>query len=77
MNNGLSKLNSVLFLQLKKLETLDITTDELKKEVMRAKAITNVASKIIDTAELALDMYKTTGGNIPANSKFVKGMIES
>lgn len=46
MKNTLSDLNNHLFAQLERLGEEDLDEDEIKKEVQRSKAITDVAKVI-------------------------------
>ncbi|MCB6840954.1 hypothetical protein LIX87_08110 [Weissella viridescens] len=54
MDQNLGMLNSYLFDQMERLNDEEMTDDELKKEVIRSQAMTNVAGKVIDNASLAL-----------------------
>lgn len=54
MKNTLGDLNNHLFMQLERLNDEDIKGDELDIEIMRAKAITGVASQIINNANTVL-----------------------
>lgn len=54
MKNKLSDLNNHLFAEIERLGDEDLTGDELKQEVDRAKAISGIASQIIDNASLNL-----------------------
>ncbi|MFR4997413.1 MAG: hypothetical protein ACLUDK_09370 [Clostridium paraputrificum] len=58
MKNTLGDLNNHLFEQLERLNDEDLKGEELKEELMRAKSITDVASKIIDNANTILDAKK-------------------
>lgn len=53
MKNTLSDLNNHLFAQLERLGE-----EEIKKEVQRSKAITDVAKVIVDNGRLALQTMK-------------------
>ena len=58
MKNKLTDLNDHLFEQLERLNDEDLTEEQLDKEILRSKAITNVAKPIIDNAQLLLDAQK-------------------
>lgn len=58
MKNKITDLNNHLFAQLERLGDEDLTEEQLKVEVQRAKAITDVSSKIIDCAKTTLDAAK-------------------
>jgi len=77
MKNKLSDLNDHLFEQLERLNDEDLTSDKLSEELNRAKAITDVAEKIIDNGSLLLkaiheqNEYGTVSKDIP---KFLIGI---
>lgn len=52
--NTLEHLSNHLFEQLERLNDESITGEELEEEMKRAKAITNVATRIIQNGELIL-----------------------
>lgn len=54
IKNKLVDLNDHLFEQLERLNDEDITGDKLFEEINRSKAITDVATKIIDNGSLVL-----------------------
>ncbi len=54
IKNTLGELNNHLFAQLERLGMEDLTEEELTKEINRAKAITDVASRIISNGDLVL-----------------------
>lgn len=56
--NTLEDLNNHLFGQLERLMDDDISTEQLEKEIMRAKAVTSVAEMIVRNGELALGVMK-------------------
>ena len=58
MKNTLSDLNNHLFAQLERLGEEDLDEEEIKKEVQRSKAITDVAKVIVDNGRLALQTMK-------------------
>lgn len=53
--NNLSDLNNHLFTALDRLNAGDLTGEELKHEILRAKSVSFVASQIIANGRLALD----------------------
>lgn len=52
--NKLVDLNDHLFEQLERLNDEELTGDKLQEEISRSKAITDVASKLIDNGNLIL-----------------------
>lgn len=58
MKNKLSDLNNHMFEQLERLNDDDLTREDLEKEIKRARAMSNVATKIIDNGQLILDAQK-------------------
>ena len=62
--NKLSDLNNYLFAQLERLEVEDLTKEELELELKRTKAMTNVASQVINIAKTTID-----GMRLIANSE--------
>ena len=58
MKNNLVDLNNHLFEQMERLNDDDLTEEELSREINRTKAMTDVASKIIDNAALGLQAEK-------------------
>lgn len=60
MRNTLGDLNNHLFAQLERLSDEDLKGEELKEEMDRSKAVTDVASKIIANANVVLNAKKST-----------------
>ena len=58
MQNTLGDLNNHLFAQLERLGSEELEGDELKEEILRAKAVTDIAGEIIDNANTVLDVMK-------------------
>ena len=56
MRNTLTDLNNHLFEQLERLNSDELTAEDLEKELRRAEGMTKVAAQIIQNGELA---YKT------------------
>lgn len=58
MNNKLTDLNNFLFAQLERLDSEDLTDEQIKTEIQRSKAIKDIGSAIVENAKLALDVQK-------------------
>lgn len=58
IKNKITDLNDHLFAELERLGDEDLKDEALTTEIGRAKAISDVAAKIIDNAKLALDATK-------------------
>lgn len=58
MKNKLTDLNDHLFAELERLGDEDLEGDDLEKEIIRAKAISDVSRQIIENAKVALDATK-------------------
>jgi hypothetical protein len=63
MKNKLIDLNNHLFAQLERLSEEDLSDDELKKEIVRTKSITDVAKEIIGNGRLVLDGQRAMQGD--------------
>lgn len=61
MRNTLGDLNNHLFEQIERLNNDELNDKDLKKEINRAKAMKDIADKIIGNADLILrsQIYKT------------------
>lgn len=55
MKNGLIDLNNHLFAQIERLSDESITGDNLKTEIDRSKAVSDIAAKIISNGQLVLN----------------------
>lgn len=74
--NKLSDLNNHLFAALERLGDEDLTNEQLQQEVERSKAITSIATKIIDNGRLVLDAQKTAAeynGRSSVNLELLNG----
>ena len=75
MQNTLGDLNNHLFAQLERLNDEDIKGEELQEEIGRAKAIGDIASKIISNASIVLQAKKLQADSLNADAKIPK-MLE-
>ena len=64
MNNKLIDLNNHLFAQLERLGEEELNGDALKDEIDRSRAISGIASNIVENARLALEAHKAMGNTI-------------
>ena len=69
MKNSLVDLNEYLFEQLDRLTNDDLTGEELETELKRAKAVTTVASNIINSTAVILDAQKHKDEYYGSNAK--------
>lgn len=60
MRNTLGDLNNHLFAELERLSDEDLKGEELLEEISRAKAVNEVASRIIANANVVLQAKKAT-----------------
>lgn len=67
MKNKLMDLNNHLFAQMERLSDEDLTSDQLKHEIERTKALRAISTEIISNAKLSLDAFKAV------NTGTVKG----
>lgn len=58
MKNKLTDLNNHLFSQLERLNDEEMSEEELNSEIKKAKAISDIADKIINNASLSLQAEK-------------------
>ena len=72
MKNTLGDLNNHLFAQLERLNDEDLKGEDLREEIERAKAVTNVASTIIDNGSLVFQAQKYKSDNYDSETKLPK-----
>ncbi len=76
MKNTLGDLNNHLFAELERLSDEDLKGDALIEEINRAKAINEVATKIISNGSLVLEAKKMVDDRIDADTKLPQ-MLEA
>lgn len=75
MKNTLGDLNNHLFAQLERLNDEDLKGDELQEEIVRARAINDVASRIIANGSLVLQAKKLMDDKLNIDDKLPR-MLE-
>lgn len=73
--NTLGDLNNHLFAQLERLSDEDLKGEELKQEIVRAKAVASIAKEIVETGRLVLDAKKFEDNKMDLEMKTPK-MLE-
>ena len=77
MQNTLGDLNNHLFAEMVRLGDENLEGDKLQVEISRAKALADIASKIVDNASLVLEAEKfkaeTLGRSKVEPSKLLEG----
>ncbi|WP_120510932.1 hypothetical protein [Photobacterium salinisoli] len=58
MKNQLVDLNNHLFAQMERLSDESLTQEDLRSEIERSKAITQISNQIVSNAQLVLDGAK-------------------
>ena len=69
MRNTLGDLNNHLFARLERLSDEELKGDKLIEEIGRARAVTDVASQIIENGALVLKAQKVYDDLLDANAK--------
>ena len=76
MQNTLGDLNNHLFAQLERLGNEELEGDKLKEEILRAKAVTDIAGEIIDNANTVLNVMKFQAETLGRSSISIPKMLE-
>ena len=76
IKNKLGDLNNHLFEQLERLNDEELKGEELKEELMRANAITNVAKEIISNGNLMLQATKLQAETFGRSQTNMPKMLE-
>ena len=76
MQNTLGDLNNHLFAQLERLGNEELEGDKLKEEILRAKAVTDIAGEIIDNANTVLNVMKFQTETLGRSNVSVPKMLE-
>ena len=76
MKNTLGNLNNHLFAELERLSDEETKGEELKEEITRAKAITDIATKIIDNADTVLQAKKFQADVLGRSNIVIPKMLE-
>ena len=72
MKNSLGDLHDHLFAQLERLSDEDLKGEELQQEIVRSKAVSTVASQIIQNGHLVLQSQKFMDEKLDANIELPK-----
>ena len=76
MKNTLHDLNNHLFAQLERLSEEELNGEELSKEISRTGAIVNVASQIIDNANVVMKAVALKENGILRTDTKLPAMLE-
>lgn len=69
MKNTLNDLNNHLFAQLERLSDENLKGEELKEELNRSKAVSDVAKNIVSNGNLILQAHKFQDDRMDAEAK--------
>lgn len=77
MKNKLTDLNNHLFAQLERLNDDELKGEDLSAEIERAKAMSGIASQIVNGAKITLDAMKlVNNGDIGKSAERLIGTCE-
>lgn len=77
MKNKLIDLNNHLFAQMERLSEEDLKGDDLIQEINRSKAISSIATQIINNAKLSLNAHKAINEGLINTAPEMLGMKEA
>ena len=69
MSKTLADLNAILFDQLDRLNNKELGEEDLAAELNRAKAVTEVAGRVLESGKLTLDVCKFKDTAMDANAQ--------
>lgn len=72
MGKSLADLNEILFDQLDRLNNRELGEEELAAELNRAKAVSDVAGRVLESGKLTLDVCKFKDMAMDANMQIPK-----
>lgn len=72
MKNTLSDLNNYLFEEMERLNDDELMEKDAEKEIRRAKAISGIASQIVQNGNLVLKAHQFTDGKMDAEANLPK-----
>lgn len=76
MRNTLGDLNNHLFMQLERLNDEDLKGEALAKEISRAKAISDISSRLIANANTVLNAKKLEAETLGRDNTEMPKMLE-
>jgi len=74
--NKITDLNNHLFAQLEKLNDDDLTPEQIDQECKRAKAMSSIASQILQSSRLTLEAMKLVNED-KINSKHIPELLQN
>ena len=74
--NKLTDLNNHLFSQLEKLNDDDLSSEQIEQECKRAKAMSSIASQILQSSRLTLEAMKLVNED-KINSKHIPELLQN
>lgn len=69
MNNTLTALNNYLFEELERLNDNSLSPEQLKQEIDRSRAVTQVSQQIVNNGKLALSAIRCANECLAPNEK--------